>query len=136
MPSVLQISQKKTDTADVVYLSGRLDSNTSAELDAVLKQLVDSGSLQIVLSLADVQYISSSGLRVMLICLRKMKKNHGALKIACLNPRVQGDPVPCGFQPDLHLLRDRGSGAQELLVRGSRRAGKTGTGYHRLDTGY
>jgi len=97
MPAVLEICQKKADTADVVYLSGRLDSNTSAELDAVLRQLVDSGSLQIVLNLAGVQYISSSGLRVMLVCLRKMKKKQGTLKIACLNPRVQEILFLAGF---------------------------------------
>ncbi len=97
MSPVLQIRQKKAETADVVYLSGRLDSNTSAELDAALRQLVDAGSHQIVLNLADVDYVSSSGLRVMLIGLRKLKKKQGALKIACLNPRVREILFLAGF---------------------------------------
>ena len=120
MPAVLQIRQKKADTADVVSLSGRLDSNTSAELDAVLKHLGDSGSFQIVLNLADVQYISSSGLRVMLICLRKMKKKQGALKIACLNPRVQEILFLAGFNRIFIFYETEEAALRELLVRGSR----------------
>jgi anti-anti-sigma factor len=97
MSEVLQIRQRKTDTAVVIYLSGRLDANTSSELDAVIRQLVGTGSLQIVINFSDTQYISSSGLRVMLTWLRKMKKKQGELKIACLSSRVHEVLFLAGF---------------------------------------
>jgi len=97
MQPVLQIHRKAGAIADVVSLSGRLDSNTSSELDAVLKQMVGSGSVQIVLNLAEIEYVSSSGLRVMLIWLRRLRKMQGDLKIACLKPRIQEVLFLAGF---------------------------------------
>ncbi|WP_321507988.1 anti-sigma factor antagonist [uncultured Methanoregula sp.] len=115
MSSVLQIRQKKAPLADVLYLSGRLDSNTSAELDTVLRNLVGSGSLQIVLNLTDIEYVSSSGLRVMLIWLRKMKKKQGELKIACLKPRVKEILFFAGFNR-LFNLYDTEAAALETFA--------------------
>jgi len=89
MSGVLQISEKKINSLTLVYLSGRLDTNTSRDVDAVLKRLVASGSLQIILNLQDLNYISSSGLRVIISTLRTLKQKHGDLKLACLNQPVK-----------------------------------------------
>jgi anti-anti-sigma factor len=97
MPSAFQIRQIKRETADVLALSGRLDSNTSPELDSVLKQMAGSGSIQIILNFADIEYVSSSGLRTMLIWLRRLRKLQGDLKIACLRPRIQEVFFLAGF---------------------------------------
>jgi anti-anti-sigma factor len=105
MSEVLQIVIKKRDTVDVVYMSGRLDTNTSAEADAALKQLVASESRHILLNLHNLNYISSSGLRVMILALRETKKKQGDLKISCLKPVVKEIFHMAGFDR-LFLLYD------------------------------
>ena len=75
MSDILQIARKKRDSIDILCLSGRLDTNTSPEADAALKQIVAAGSLHILLNVENLEYISSSGLRVMISVLREMKKS-------------------------------------------------------------
>ncbi|MDD1694062.1 MAG: anti-sigma factor antagonist [Methanoregula sp.] len=89
MPEVLQIRQQKHDSVNIVSLSGRLDTNTSLLADTTLRQLIASEELQIVLNLENLNYISSSGLRVIIGSTRQLKKMHGDLKLACLKPSVK-----------------------------------------------
>jgi anti-anti-sigma factor len=89
MSDVLQIARKKRDAFDLICMSGRLDTNTAVEADAALKQLVASGGLQIVLNLKNLNYISSSGLRILISALRDVKKKQGDLKLACLKGPVK-----------------------------------------------
>ncbi|MDP2797085.1 MAG: anti-sigma factor antagonist [Methanoregula sp.] len=89
MSDVLQIARKKQDAIDVVCMSGRLDTNTAIEADAALRQMIASGGLQIVLNFKNLNYISSSGLRILIIAMREVKKKQGDLKLACLQPPVK-----------------------------------------------
>jgi anti-anti-sigma factor len=70
-------------------MSGRLDTNTSIEADAVLNKLIASGSQNILINCENLDYISSSGLRILLVALQKMKKSRGDLKLACLKPIIK-----------------------------------------------
>ncbi|MFA4876633.1 MAG: anti-sigma factor antagonist [Methanoregula sp.] len=103
MSQGLEIRQKKDESADVLYLSGRLDSATSPELDAVLKKFALSGTIRVILDFSGIEYISSSALRVMLIWLRRMKKKQGELKIACIQPRVREILFLAGFNRIFNL---------------------------------
>jgi anti-anti-sigma factor len=89
MSEILQITREKRDAIDVVCMSGRLDTNTAIEADVELKKIIASGSLQIVLNFKNLNYISSSGLRIMILALREMKKRQGDVKLACLRPSVK-----------------------------------------------
>jgi anti-anti-sigma factor len=89
MSDVLQITRKKQDSIDVVCMSGRLDTNTAIEAEAEFKTVIASGAQQIVLNLKNLNYISSSGLRILIVALREVKKKQGDLKLACLKPAVK-----------------------------------------------
>ncbi len=89
MSDILQIIREKKENVDVVYLSGRLDTNTSAMADTELQTMVSHGSKKILINMANLEYISSSGLRILLVNLRKLRKNQGDLKLACLKPIVK-----------------------------------------------
>ena len=46
--------------------------------------LIDAAQVGLVLSLEKLEYISSSGLRVFLAALKKVRKQQGDIKLACL----------------------------------------------------
>ena len=70
----------KKGTELTVSLSGRLDTNTSPELDLALKdELINIYSLK--LNLKDLDYISSAGLRVILVLHKTLTKKGGSLVI-------------------------------------------------------
>lgn len=59
-----------------VALEGRLDTTTSPELEAALKEALD-GVTELVFDLEKLEYISSAGLRVLLGAQKKMNKQGG-----------------------------------------------------------
>ena len=75
----LKIEKKNEGTKDTVMLSGRLDTTTAPELDVFAEQeLADTQEL--VLDFADLEYISSAGLRV-LLKLQKVMNKKGSMKL-------------------------------------------------------
>jgi anti-sigma B factor antagonist len=54
-----------------------------------LDSLVDTGRVQLVIDLKDLEYISSSGLRVLLATLKKVRKQQGDMKLAGLQPFIK-----------------------------------------------
>lgn len=84
----MEITKKTTDNVEIVFLNGRLDAYNSNLVEETFNNIIDSGKTQIVADLSEVDYISSSGLRVMLSSLKKLKKDGGVLKLAGLQPYV------------------------------------------------
>ena len=70
-------------------MSGRLDAYSSNEVEGSINGLIDKGCTRIVVNYGGVDYISSSGLRVMLASLKRLRKVQGDLKLACLKPYVK-----------------------------------------------
>jgi serine/threonine-protein kinase RsbW len=73
-----------------VNLGGQIDSHTSAQFEAALSEdLSQRGHYRLVLSFADVTYISSSGLKVLVSAWRKARERGGDVLIADLQPRIR-----------------------------------------------
>ena len=83
---MLQTKKQKNKT--VVYPLGRLDVASSSQVEEMLLKLIDDGNLNLVLNLKNVEYMSSSGFRVCIAVLRRLKASGGSLKICCVRPNV------------------------------------------------
>ncbi len=81
----------------IVLPAGRLDAPSSEELKADMEGLIGDGWRKIVANLEGVDYISSSGLRVMLSALKKLRGLDGDLKLASLKPYVRETFEIAGF---------------------------------------
>ena len=75
--------------ADLIEISGRIDSSNAPEIDETLKQLADQDRHQLVLNLANVEYMSSAGLRAIVTALRTSKKNNGDVRISQVSERAK-----------------------------------------------
>lgn len=84
----LAIHEEKVGEVTVLGLEGRLDTDTSADLELTVQDLMQAGVRQFVVDLAGVGYVSSAGLRV-LLSLGKTVENSGGLRLAGLNPTVR-----------------------------------------------
>lgn len=82
----MKIEQQKNGTALTLLLSGRLDSVTAPELESCLNENLD-GVQSLVLDFADLSYISSAGLRVLLSAQKRMNRQ-GSLVIRHVNPMI------------------------------------------------
>jgi len=80
--------------ADVVVASpvGRVDYTTAGGLEQALLPLLEpsaGAAPAIVLDFSGVPYISSAGLRVLMIAAKKMQEREAALGVAALQPMVE-----------------------------------------------
>ena len=79
---MLNIKKTKEDNKLAVAVEGRLDTTTAPELEAALKEDIE-GVEELVIDLANLEYISSAGLRVLLAAQKIMMKQG---KMVVTNP--------------------------------------------------
>lgn len=72
----------------VVELKGRIDAGSAPEVRKQVRALIDEGVRQIVVELRDVTFLSSSGLRALLLLARELRKDGGDLMLCALQPQV------------------------------------------------
>ncbi|OHE82456.1 MAG: hypothetical protein A2107_14625 [Verrucomicrobia bacterium GWF2_62_7] len=69
--------------ATVVKLIERIDSLTSRDVETALQGVVAGGARNIICDCTATQYISSAGLRVLLMTSKALKKAGGQLLLVC-----------------------------------------------------
>lgn len=69
-------------------ITGRLDTTTAPNLEAVVKDLSDD-TKELVFDMSGVEYISSAGIRVLLGSYKKMTANSGLMRIEKANDMVR-----------------------------------------------
>lgn len=70
-----------------VAVGGRLDTHTYSELDRQLAPVLASGTPSVVLDLAQLEYISSAGIRSILLARKSLASRGG--KVLVVNPQPQ-----------------------------------------------
>ena len=95
----MDITERKVGNVNIVVLGGRLDILASKDLEEKLDPLLDADRVCLVVSLDQLDYISSSGLRVLLASLKKVRKREGDIKLACVKPSVKEIFDIAGFSP-------------------------------------
>ncbi len=110
----MDISIEKQNQVAVVTVGGRLDAAGAPEIEASCKALIQEGSKRLLLDLAKVEYISSAGLRSLLVLAKAVKSVGGAMVLSSLTPAVREVMTISGFDNILSLAADRAA-ALELL---------------------
>lgn len=83
----MQISTEKENSKLTVTVSGRIDTATAPELEKYVFDHME-GITEMALDLADVEYVSSAGLRALLQIHKNMSKQ-GKLKLLNINTAVK-----------------------------------------------
>lgn len=85
----MEITVTELNRIDLVVVDGRVDSSNAAELGQTLNGQIDRGSINFVVDLAGVDYMSSAGLRELVAALKRAKRDGGDLRLSRPSPRVQ-----------------------------------------------
>lgn len=84
----MTITPETTAQATIVPLLGQINSANAGALEAQLLTLVDGGVRQLVLDFAALDYISSAGLRLVLVLAKRLKQERGRLVLCAMQPHV------------------------------------------------
>ena len=97
----MTITKDTNGTALEIALEGRLDTMTSPDLEAELKEAMD-GAESLTMDFGKLDYISSAGLRVLLSAHKAMSAK-GGLKIINVNEVVREVFDVTGFSDILNI---------------------------------
>lgn len=82
--------QTRTEAnATIVTLGGRLDAVTAPEYEKNVRQLIEEGAVRLVVDFGKLDYISSAGLRGLLVTAKLLKSKGGQLRFANVGGTVR-----------------------------------------------
>lgn len=109
----MNITQRRIDGLTVVDLSGRIDSSVSGQVMDRLNGLAGSGIKKMIVNLSEVSYISSAGLRSILVAAKLLKSASGEMRLCQPNELVRRTLEDSGFS---NLVRIDDSESQSIAA--------------------
>lgn len=109
----MDLQTKKENNAVVVTISGRLDAITTPEYEKKVRELIDSGDIYFVVDFEQVDYISSAGLRGLLLTAKLLNAKGGRVCLANVKGNVRSVFDMCSFNT---VFKMENSVAEALAV--------------------
>ena len=100
----MDISQEELPDRTVVQVTGRLDTVHAKEFEAYMSDTIRDTSAGIVIDMAGVNYVASSGLRSLLTAAKQMRAASRDLALSNLQPNVREVFDISGFSTIFKIL--------------------------------
>ena len=84
----MELTEKKNDKYTLICISGRLDTMTYATLERKLNEIIEAGRNNILIDCTEMDYVSSSGLRVFLLAMKKVSLSQGKFVLCALKENI------------------------------------------------
>ncbi|MBI3784038.1 MAG: STAS domain-containing protein [Deltaproteobacteria bacterium] len=103
----MTITEAKHNDTFIVAIDGRLDASNAPDLERALLKQIDGGAKKLLVDCAGLDYISSAGLRVLLVAAKRLKTVDGTVALSGLKHTVREVLDIAGFSPIFRLFADR-----------------------------
>jgi len=110
----MDINTRQIEDTTVVDIAGRLDSTTSGAAYDQLVAIAKSGSKKVAINLGQLEYLSSAGLRMILVMVKLLKGSGGSANICHAHGVVKEVLETSGFDHLVSLHDDEVSALQSL----------------------
>ena len=110
----MDIWEDKQGHVLVLSLKGRLDAATSKALEDKLLLLIDRSERFLVIDYLQLEYISSAGLRVLLMAAKKLKELKGKLVLASLQVHIKEIFEIAGFLSIFQVFEGKENAVKSL----------------------
>lgn len=102
----MNIGEQLVNQAIVLTPEGRLDSNTAESFEQLVIGKINDGATQLVIDFSALDYISSAGLRVLLMAAKRIKGENGKMALCGLKDHIREVFEISGFLPILTIVDD------------------------------
>lgn len=93
----MELSGERDGEVLVLTPEGRIDGSNSADFQSAVMERIDEGSESILLDFAGISYISSAGLRAVLILAKKLNQTKGKFALCSMQQSVRSVFEVSGF---------------------------------------
>ena len=101
----MEISVKDAGDVKVLLFQGNLDTNTTPDAETQVNQVLDDGGQKLLINFEQLDYISSTGLRLLLATAKRLKGSQGAMRVCSLNEMAQEVFDISGFSSILSVFK-------------------------------
>ena len=91
----------------ILALSGKLDATSAKTFEDKILGLINSGAQRLVVDLSQLEYVSSSGLRVFLLAAKHLHRSNGKIALYSLNDHIRQIFDLSGFSSILSIYGSR-----------------------------
>jgi anti-sigma B factor antagonist len=85
----MEITERRTGDVATLSLSGRLDTTTAKAFEAKILAQIEAGDRRFIIDLAQLDYISSAGLRVLVLAGKRLDGGKGKIVLCSLKDPVR-----------------------------------------------
>lgn len=110
----MEIFERERQGISIVDFKGKMDTITSSEAERYLNRLINQGTKRILLNFEELEFMTSSGLRVLLATSQALHDAGGELCIYAVNDTIQKLFEISGFTAFLHICADEDEALQEI----------------------
>lgn len=111
---IMDITTEHAERIVTVILKGRLDAATSSAVEEHLLGLISKGGQRVLIDMADLEYISSVGLRVFICAGKHAQASNGRLAMCALTPDIAKVFAIAGFKMLFPVFPTRTDALSEL----------------------
>jgi len=102
----MEFSQEKAGDVAIVKLTGRLDSGAAHAAEEGFNGVLGGGAPHLAVDMTKLDYISSAGLRVLLVVAKKVQQAKGKVALFGLSPSVREVFTVSGFDTIFSIVPD------------------------------
>lgn len=102
----MDIGTRQEEGISILDFSGNLDTNNSPAAENEVNRILAAGGDKLLFNFRELNFIASSGLRVLLATAKKLKSTGGKMVVCNLNDTVQEVFDISGFASILNLASD------------------------------
>jgi anti-sigma B factor antagonist len=85
----MDISREAYKRVTVITVTGRVDSSTADQFEAAVNEELKSGQRNLIFDLNQVDFLSSAGLRILVMSRKEAQKGGGVVRLAQPSERVK-----------------------------------------------
>ena len=104
----MEINESKTDSCTIISIVGRLDITNYSILELKFRDLMENKQNRILVDCAKMDYVSSSGLRILLMALKHLSAENGKFVLCNLQENIKEIFEISGFNSifEIHPTRE------------------------------
>ena len=110
----MTITQTDKDGVMQVSISGRLDAVSAVEADKSFSTILDAGHKNLLFNLTALNYISSAGLRVLLVVAKRIQQDGGKVVLCALSDNVKEVFEISGFSSIFSIFESKDEALKSL----------------------
>ena len=108
-----EVVREDRNNISVLRLKGFLDAHTAPQFEQAIQELLGEDKIQIIVSMADLNYISSAGLGVFMGFIEEIREKKGDIKLSNMSDKVFKVFDLLGFPALYQIFKDEAEAEEE-----------------------